>query len=59
MVMASSPWTCQRVFSHKAEQIGEPELARLPVFQCQLLRLQFVVCQHQLRWFRQPGYLER
>jgi len=37
-----------------AEQIGEPELARLSVFQHRFLRLQFLVCQRQFRWSANP-----
>jgi len=37
-----------------AEQCGEPELARLSVFQRRFLRLQFLVCQRQLRWSANP-----
>jgi hypothetical protein len=36
------------------EQDGEPELARLSVFQCRFLRLQFLVCHRQLRWSANP-----
>ena len=36
------------------EQIGEPELARLSVFQSRYLRLQFSVSQRQLRWTANP-----
>ena len=36
------------------EQIGEPELARLSVFQRRFLRLQFLACQRRLRWSANP-----
>jgi len=36
------------------EQIGEPELARHPVFQHRFLRLQFAVCQRLHRWSANP-----
>ena len=35
-------------------QNGEPELARLLVFQRRFLRLQFSVCQESLRWSANP-----
>jgi len=37
-----------------AEQIGEPELARLSVFQRHFLRLQFLVRQRECRWSANP-----
>ena len=37
-----------------AEQIGEPELARLSVCQRRFLRLQSLVCQRQSRWSANP-----
>ena len=44
----------RRLNRDAAEQIGEPELARLSVFQRRFLRLQFSVCQRQLRWSANP-----
>ncbi len=41
--------------NHRTEQIGETELARLSVFRCRFLRLQFLVYQHQLRWPANPA----
>ncbi len=35
-------------------QIDEPELVCLLVFQAYFLRLQFFVCQRQLRWSSNP-----
>lgn len=45
---------CRALLRHNVgEQIGEPELARLSVFQRRFLRLQFLVCQRQLLVIRQ------
>jgi hypothetical protein len=50
-------WCAQPTSPKTGEQIGEPELARLSVFQRLLLRSRFFVFHSCLVLVRQPGYL--